>query len=440
MQDHARSDDDDRNILVPENIYQVPTTKLCSGSYCIKGKERQSQDFYFEESLDGDKSRDKQTPLQEYEEIETDEDKILNPEVPTTSPRRSGLRYEGLLKQHLPRDFDTVSELKQWAQDWAWSQGFALSQDQLKEHHVQEKQAECMRTNLWSLCPRWIQNTLNHEPAPAISGLSTHRRFDHKELEMIHNLCAVGTPPKQILSTLKKTREHINESDTVRAQRSGKIPLEHLYHELIRSNYLYESKKDSNNTLTDLFFAHPERIWALTGGVRALIRTRAAEFISLFIDDKLKKGLKGKTDEEIEDQLEKTFSLYRHLNKKDLFEKYYKNHLAKRLLFVKSISEDTEQNMIIKLKLVGAWLGRAGSWGRQGLDPGADRADSAGRGLAQQGRVLGLVGKVGQAGAWLGWALGLVGRTGRGLAWLGPGAGDEIRTKLRLALKFDDNS
>ncbi|KAI8447001.1 hypothetical protein BY996DRAFT_6605939 [Phakopsora pachyrhizi] len=351
MQDHARSDDDHRNILVPENIYQVPTTKLCSGSYCIKGKERQSQDFYFEESLDGDKSRDKQTPLQEYEEIETDEDKIWNPEIPTTSPRRSGLRYEGLLKQHLPRDFDTVSELKQWAQDWAWSQGFALSQDQLKEHHVQEKQAECMRTNLWSLCPRWIQNTLNHEPASAISGLSTHRRFDHKELEMIHNLSAVGTPPKQILSTLKKTREHINESDT------------------------------------------------------------AAEFISLFIDDKLKKGLKGKTDEEIEDQLEKTFSLYRNLNKKDLFEKYYKNHLAKRLLFVKSISEDTEQNMIIKLKLVGAWLGRAGKGWIQGLI----RQTAQGPGASREGRA------------------------GRGLAGLGPGA-DEIRTKLRLALKFDDNS
>ncbi|CAH7676233.1 hypothetical protein PPACK8108_LOCUS11345, partial [Phakopsora pachyrhizi] len=58
-----------------------------------------------------------------------------------------------------------------------------------------------------------------------------------------------------------------------------------------------------------------------------------------------------KTDEEIEDQLEKTISLYRHLNEKDLFEKYYKNHLAKRLLFGKLISEDTEQNMLIKLKV-----------------------------------------------------------------------------------------
>ncbi|CAH7685299.1 hypothetical protein PPACK8108_LOCUS19795 [Phakopsora pachyrhizi] len=146
MQGHARSDDYHRNFLVPENEYQVPTNKFPAASYSIKGKEGQSHDFgqspcsgiqslkgkerqyqEFEESYYGDKSRDKQTPLQDYEEIETDEDKILNPEVPITSPRRSGLGYEGLLKQHPLRDFDTVGELKQWAQDWAWSQGFALS-------------------------------------------------------------------------------------------------------------------------------------------------------------------------------------------------------------------------------------------------------------------------------------------------------------------------
>ncbi|POV94874.1 hypothetical protein PSTT_16594, partial [Puccinia striiformis] len=78
---------------------------------------------------------------------------------------------------------------------------------------------------------------------------------------------------------------------------------------------------------------------------------RSAEFISLFIDDKLKKGLKGKTEEEIEEELDKTISLYRHLNEKDMFEKYYKNHLAKRLLFGKSISEDTERNLLSKLKI-----------------------------------------------------------------------------------------
>ncbi|CAH7688053.1 hypothetical protein PPACK8108_LOCUS22955 [Phakopsora pachyrhizi] len=146
MQDHARSDDDHRNFLVPENEYQVPTTTFTFCSYSIKCNKGQSQDFGqspqsvnqslkakegqyqdFEKSLDGDKSRDKQIPLKDYEEIETDEDKILNPEVPTTSQRRSGVRYEGLLKQHPLRYFDAVGELKRWAQDWAWSQGFALS-------------------------------------------------------------------------------------------------------------------------------------------------------------------------------------------------------------------------------------------------------------------------------------------------------------------------
>ncbi|CAH7673617.1 hypothetical protein PPACK8108_LOCUS8499 [Phakopsora pachyrhizi] len=45
MQDHARSDDDHRNFLVPEIEYQVPTTTFPSGSYSIKGKQRQSQEF-----------------------------------------------------------------------------------------------------------------------------------------------------------------------------------------------------------------------------------------------------------------------------------------------------------------------------------------------------------------------------------------------------------
>lgn len=38
----------------------------------------------------------------------------------------------------------------------------------------------------------------------------------------------------------------------------------------------------------------------------------------------------------------------------DVFERYYKQHLAKRLLLGKSISDDSEKNMISKLK-VGCW-------------------------------------------------------------------------------------
>jgi hypothetical protein len=53
---------------------------------------------------------------------------------------------------------------------------------------------------------------------------------------------------------------------------------------------------------------------------------------------------------EIETVLDKTLVLFRFLQEKDVFEKYYKQHLAKRLLFQKSLSDDAEKSMISKLK------------------------------------------------------------------------------------------
>lgn len=56
------------------------------------------------------------------------------------------------------------------------------------------------------------------------------------------------------------------------------------------------------------------------------------------------------TEAEIEVVLDKTMVLFRFLQEKDVFERYYKQHLAKRLLLQKSVSEDSEKTMISKLK------------------------------------------------------------------------------------------
>ena len=56
------------------------------------------------------------------------------------------------------------------------------------------------------------------------------------------------------------------------------------------------------------------------------------------------------TEQEIEQVLDKTMVLFRYLQEKDVFERYYKQHLAKRLLLGKSVSDDSEKNMISKLK------------------------------------------------------------------------------------------
>ncbi|TFY63803.1 hypothetical protein EVJ58_g3035 [Rhodofomes roseus] len=78
---------------------------------------------------------------------------------------------------------------------------------------------------------------------------------------------------------------------------------------------------------------------------------KAPEFISLFIDDNLKKGLKGKTDAEVDTVLDKTITIFRFLADKDVFERYYKGHLAKRLRLGRSVSDDAERNMLAKLKV-----------------------------------------------------------------------------------------
>ncbi|THH18864.1 hypothetical protein EUX98_g8886 [Antrodiella citrinella] len=78
---------------------------------------------------------------------------------------------------------------------------------------------------------------------------------------------------------------------------------------------------------------------------------KAPEFISLFVDDNLKKGLKGKSDTEIDAVLDKTILIFRYITDKDLFDRYYKGHLAKRLLNGRSISDDAERGMLAKLKL-----------------------------------------------------------------------------------------
>ena len=58
-----------------------------------------------------------------------------------------------------------------------------------------------------------------------------------------------------------------------------------------------------------------------------------------------------KTDIEVDAVLEKTITVFRYLSEKDVFERYYKGHLAKRLLMGRSVSDDAERGMLAKLKI-----------------------------------------------------------------------------------------
>ncbi|KXN89109.1 Cullin-3 [Leucoagaricus sp. SymC.cos] len=81
------------------------------------------------------------------------------------------------------------------------------------------------------------------------------------------------------------------------------------------------------------------------------LNDKSSEFLSLFIDDHLRRGLKGKTETEIASVLDKTITIFRYVTEKDVFERYYKSHLSKRLLQSRSVSEDAEREMLGRLKI-----------------------------------------------------------------------------------------
>lgn len=91
---------------------------------------------------------------------------------------------------------------------------------------------------------------------------------------------------------------------------------------------------------------------ALTKSFTSFINlfTRSSEYVSLFMDDTLKRGIRGKTEAEVDAILEKAITLVRYLQDKDLFQTYYQRHLARRLLHGKSESHDVEKQVISRMK------------------------------------------------------------------------------------------
>jgi cullin 3 len=77
---------------------------------------------------------------------------------------------------------------------------------------------------------------------------------------------------------------------------------------------------------------------------------RAASCLALYVDELLRVGLRGATEEQITQELQKVITVFRYLSDKDVFESFYKQHLAKRLLSGKSASDDAERAMVSQLK------------------------------------------------------------------------------------------
>ncbi len=78
--------------------------------------------------------------------------------------------------------------------------------------------------------------------------------------------------------------------------------------------------------------------------------SRTANCLAIYADELLKSGLKGASEEETNVKLNSVILIFRYLSDKDVFEAFYKQHLGKRLLAGRSISDEAEKSMVSLLK------------------------------------------------------------------------------------------
>ena len=121
----------------------------------------------------------------------------------------------------------------------------------------------------------------------------------------------------------------------------------------------YDRNEELGHTLREAFetFMNKGKKSASTGGTD---NPKTGEMIAKYVDRLLKGGWKlapGKPgdvlvdeDAEINRQLDQVLDLFRFVHGKAVFEAFYKNDLARRLLMGRSASDDAEKSMLSRLK------------------------------------------------------------------------------------------
>ncbi|XP_065332352.1 cullin-1 isoform X1 [Cloeon dipterum] len=78
--------------------------------------------------------------------------------------------------------------------------------------------------------------------------------------------------------------------------------------------------------------------------------SKSPELLAKFCDHLLKKSSKNPEEAELEDTLNQVMVVFKYIEDKDVFQKFYSKMLAKRLVQHMSASDDAESSMISKLK------------------------------------------------------------------------------------------
>ncbi|KAJ8679584.1 hypothetical protein QAD02_015371 [Eretmocerus hayati] len=221
-----------------------------------------------------------------------------------------------------------------------------LSQEELRAHkflHITSvpKVRQCCEEKMVAAVVSWLHTEAD--------GMVEHER--RKDLALIYPL--LRPLPSGLSHLVKKLTEHIKHEGL---QAIGSLQGENIHTQFVESMLDVHAKY--SELIKDLFKGDQAFIGALDKACSAVVNhrpapqqpARAPELLAKYCDSLLKKSAKVASESEIEEKLARSITVFKYVDDKDVFQKFYARMLAKRLIHQQSQSMDAEEAMIDRLK------------------------------------------------------------------------------------------
>ncbi|KAJ5793841.1 hypothetical protein N7457_000440, partial [Penicillium paradoxum] len=158
----------------------------------------------------------------------------------------------------------------------------------------------------------------------------------------------------RLLSRIKDGLDPLRTTFENHVRRAGLAAVEKLYVDaLLQVHTRYQ------NLVNEAFNGESEFVRSLDNACREFVNrnricktssSKSPEMLAKYTDSLLKKGSKSAEESELEEMLVQIMTVFKYIEDKDVFQKFYSKNLAKRLVHVSSVSDDAETSMISKLK------------------------------------------------------------------------------------------
>ncbi|CAG8670860.1 42473_t:CDS:10, partial [Gigaspora margarita] len=154
--------------------------------------------------------------------------------------------------------------------------------------------------------------------------------------------------------------QHVRKSGSTAIEKVSKEITENIDKEpRIYVDALLEVHKKYNDMVTKAFKGEAGFVASLDKACREFVNrntvcktstSKSPELLARFCDSLLRKSSKNPEEGDLEDVLNNVMTVFKYVEDKDVFQKFYSKMLAKRLVHSTSASEDAESSMISKLK------------------------------------------------------------------------------------------